>query len=249
MGLNHLTLKQMKKFLSVLVLVGVFITISPAAFASTSAEWSTKNVVASTVEISEVKPVESYVPYYSPINFTIALPARINVGNIFVSADHYINGVSSREDVSVKLASKYEAAKSALSKYGKVSRTYINIYEDYYDPTLYSSKPKTYSGNINIFVSLNKVSDYQAVYDQLVSLEFNSYPNVEIDEEEKIDLEASLADRINRLIEKKKGVYEKVLGRTLGEITSLYFDTWPDTNYFDPETGTVKVVLNANVSY
>lgn len=225
----------MKRVLSAMVTIGLFLSISPAVFAAG--------------ETIDAKPVESYIPYYSPISFTIALPSRINVGKIFISADYYVGGLSSRENVSAKLTSKYDSVKNALSNYGKVSRTYMNIYEDYYDPTLYSGKSKTYSGSVNVFVSLNNVKDYQVAYDKLVSLEFNSYPNVEIDEEEKIDLEASLADRINKLIQKKKSVYEKVLGRTLGEITSLYFDTWPDTNYFDPETGTVKVIINATVSY
>jgi len=231
MGLNHLTFQKMKKFLSILVFMGIFLTLSPAVFAATSVS------------------AESYVPYYTPVNFTIALSSKIDVSKVSVSADYYVNGASSREDVSAKLASKYDAIKNALFKYGKVSRTYINIYEDYNDPALYTGKPKTYSGNLNIFVSLNNVSDYQAVYDKLVVMEFNSYPSVEIDEEAKIDLEYSMSDRINSLIQKKKMTYEKVLGRTLGDITSLYFDTWPDTNYFDPEAGTVRVVLNANVSY
>jgi hypothetical protein len=248
MGLNHLTFQKMKKFLSVLVFMGIFLTISPAAFAATSVPVETTTTSVDT-SVTLDKPVETYMPYYSPINFTVALSSRIKVSNISLSADYYVNGASSRADVSAKLSSKYDSAKNTLSKYGKVSRTYINIYEDYNDPALYPGKPKTYSGNLNIFVSLNNVSDYQAVYDSLIVMEFNSYPTVEIDEEAKIDLEFSMADRINNLIQKKKKTYEKVLGRTLGEITSLYFDTWPDTNYFDTEAGTVRVVLNANVSY
>ncbi|MFA5948295.1 MAG: hypothetical protein WC806_05010 [Candidatus Gracilibacteria bacterium] len=242
----------MKKILTVFLLTVMASTLSPVAFAGNSDVPLDSAALDTTLTPipEETKMADpSVMPYYAPISFTVGVSSKIKASKVFISADYNVNTLDSREAISVKLGTKYNEVKAAFSKYGKVTRSYISIYEDYVDPYATSIKSKTYSGSLSIRVDLTNISNYQTVQDELIAIELNAYPNVEINEEDKIDLESSLADKINALIKKKKKTYEKILEKSLGKITNLYLDTWPDPNDFDPETGMVKVTVNATVNY
>ena len=244
-----------KKFLVSSMGLALFLTGMSTAFADdTISTISEVNIEEVTIEGGGM---ESSTGYYDPgyygnnISFSLYLNSSATPQKISLSGDYSVNAGESREAVMKELKSALSQAQKSLGQYGKVTMTGMSAYENYaYEMDgVTPSEDTTYNGYLSVTLDLTNPANIEGAKNALTSMNFNYWVNATLDEEDKIDIEDSLATKINTLIAKKKSVYEKILGSDLGRATSLYVDTWADGTQYDPATGKVPVSVTVTVGY
>ena len=190
-------------------------------------------------------PEMSYVdPYYQQgvsVNVEVR-EAYVPKGVVDVASYYSVYGLKDAETARKQLEGKFAEAKSALAQYGKVRKSYINVYGD----TGYDGATGKYTGSMDVTLEMKSLANYDIVSDKFSDLGFNTpYINFVIAPEEAIMIEERNAAKLRDLIAKKKSVYETILGYSLGKINSLSVSTWVDTYNYDSETGEFEAVVSA----
>lgn len=239
---------MVKKILSSVFGAIFFSTIMPAALAGGPVE----EVIT---DMGEEMPIleDAYYGYgYTPtsINFSVYLTSSAVPDEINISGDYSVIDAVSRADATTKLKKALNDAKKKLLTYGSVVMVSMSVYENYpYDYYGETTTETTYSGYLNISLKLSDFAAIDIAKEDMMELGFNTWTDIVLNEEDKIEIESSLATSLSSLIQKRKKVYEKILDQDLGKIISLYLDTWPDSSKFDPITGKVPVTVTASVGY
>ncbi len=183
-------------------------------------------------------------PYYQQgvsVNVEVR-EAYVPKGVVDVASYYSVYGLKDAETARKQLEGKFAEAKSALAQYGKVRKSYINVYGD----TGYDGATGKYTGSMDVTLEMKSLANYDIVSDKFSDLGFNTpYINFVIAPEEAIMIEERNAAKLRDLIAKKKSVYETILGYSLGKINSLSVSTWVDTYNYDSETGEFEAVVSA----
>lgn len=192
------------------------------------------------------KPEMSYIdPYYGNQGVSVNVEVRekyVPTGKMSVNGSFSVYGLKTAEAAQQALEKKFTEAKSALAQYGKMRKNYLSTYQD----GGYDQVKSSFSGSLEVILDMKSGQNYGVVKDKFSDLgASNSYVNSVIDPEEAILIEEKNAKKLKSLIEKKRGVYETILGYKLGKITSLNISTWLDTYNFDEETGEFEAVVSA----
>lgn len=242
----------MKKLILSLVLVMAFsatsfagVTVKTAgggmAMISPDGTQLTYDEAGNLIETPETTYIDPY--YNQGVSVNVEVREKyVPSGKVSVSGYFSVYGVKDSETARKQLEGKFVAAKSALAQYGKVRKSYLNVYEE----GVYEGSNGGYSGSMDVIVDMNSAKSYGMVQEKLSDLgSSSSYLSSVMDPEDAIEIEARNATKLKNLIEKKKSVYETILGYKLGKINSLSVSTWLDSYNFDEETGEFEAVVSA----
>lgn len=230
-----------KKIIGFLMATMMLLTVAPAAFAGSA-------VGTSEVPVEDESLIYPQPPFYGNINIDVSVNSALKPSAIVMNPDYNVTA-DSREDALKKINAAYDELKSKVEKYATVSKTSSSVYPGYnYLPD--GKSEETFNGYLNASVRLTDLSAYETVKDLIMTAGFNvGWTDAQVDEEDKIDLEYALVKQLKSQINKRKSVYEEILGYHLTRATSLYINTWPDGSQYDPSTGMVKVTVNASIGY
>lgn len=187
--------------------------------------------------------------FYSNVSFNVSVKSMAKASYVAVTGDYSLDRLTDQKDGLKKLKEKFAEAKQQLSPYGKVTRNSQSIYA-YTETDYQTGKLITYyNGYIGVRVDLTDATNVEEVQEIMLDLGFNTWIDAQLSEEDRIDLELEVADQLKSLIEKKKKVYQKILGITLKKSTGLYISSWIDGYLLDPETGMAPVTVSADITF
>lgn len=188
--------------------------------------------------------------FYSNVSFNVSVKSTAKASYVAITGDFSMDRMIDQKDGIQKLKEKFAEAKQKLSPYGKVIRNSQSVYV-YTDTDYQTGKLVTYyNGYLSVRVDLTDASRVDEVQEAMLDLGFNnSWIDAQLSEDDRINLELEVADKLKALIEKKKKVYQRILGITLTKSTGLYINSWIDGYLLDPETGMAPVTVSADVTF
>lgn len=188
--------------------------------------------------------------FYSNVSFNVSVKTTAKASYVAVTGDFSLDRMTDQKGGIQKLKEKFAEVKQNLSPYGKVTRNSQSIYT-YMDTDYQTGKFVTYyNGYLGVRVDLTDASKVDEVQEAMLDLGFsNNWIEAQLSEDDRINLELEVADQLKALIEKKKKVYQRILGVTLKKSTGLYINSWIDGYLLDPETGTAPVTVSADVTF
>lgn len=147
-----------------------------------------------------------------------------------------------------ELNALYQKIKAEVGTDGRVRKSGGATYYPYFDPVSGITKPDQYTGNLNITIRVLKNSSVERITELLESKNCSTSFDARLLNTQDIEMNAldELSDRLN----KRKTVFEKLLGKKLKNISGLYLSTWADGwGTYDSETGTVEATTTLSVTY
>ncbi len=229
-----------KKLLLITTAVAVFVSQGLVGFAD---ELLAEDVIAG----GDMYYESMYYPGMGGFTLNVSLKAEAEADDVILYADYYYSGTefATREEVIEHLTAMAEEVKERLAGSADVVQNGLNVYSYSY----YEEEAAQYEGYLNLMVDMQDLNDLAEVKEVLSARGFNYWMDVVVSEEAKIDAEFAIAAELKALIDKKRTVYETILGYALTNITGLSVYSWPDSMLYNPETGMVPLSVYADVTY
>lgn len=256
---------MLKKFGVSLFCLMLFLIQSGLAFAGTTEEKATteeNTVIEEDTAIEEITTVDETIVdgygeggggmYYGGYNgfyFSISTKSYANPETIVLYGDYYPSSyndksLNTRKAMLAHLNSVYSTLNEELNVFGTLTQTGINVYNSYMSET-----ESSFDGYLSVRLDLTDLKSLPTVKSIFSELSVNYWLDAIVAEEDKINAEALVAEKLKTLIDKKKSVYEIILGYTLTKIISLNVYSWPDASFYNSETGLVPLTVYADVTY
>lgn len=186
-------------------------------------------------------------PYGGGITVDASVTKEMTPDFVAVSGYCEISDYASREDVRAELTKIYNAIKNAVGSDGRVRRSGAPAVYPYYNPYDGSMSGK-FSGSLNVLIRVTRIGAAQKIADILD--EQNCSPNWDVRLTDSQDFELSILDSLLTKVNKRKSLYEKLLGKKLTKVTGASLYTYVDgyTSY-DPETNTAEATTTLSVTF
>jgi uncharacterized protein YggE len=186
-------------------------------------------------------------PYYGG---GIAVDASITkeVKPDFVALNAYcdIGMQSSREAAKMAADKMFTSVKNAVGADGRVRRTGgVSVYP-YYDPM--GKESSSFTANLSLFIRITKATAAERAMDAVEQAGCSGSWDVRLTDPQSFEMDV-LDDLVKRL-NKRKAVFEKLLGKKLNRVVSASLNTWADGySSYDPETNTVDATTTLSISF
>jgi|GEM_PF-2387078 len=166
----------------------------------------------------------------------------------FVSMNAYCDVArgDNREQTRVSLQELYNEIKTAVGADGRVRKSGSFSIYPVTDST--GKEAGTYTGNLSIFIRILNVKAAQRIADLIENKNCSVSWDVRLVDTQEFELDVldSLAARLN----KRKTVFEKLLGKKLALVSSASLSTWADGySTYDPETNKVDATTTLSVTF
>lgn len=152
-----------------------------------------------------------------------------------------------KEQVRTALDQQYTKIKNAVGNNGRVRKTGGYSIAPMYDPTT-GRDSGNFNGSLNVFIRFTNVKATQDVATLLENEGCSPSWDVRLLDTQSYEM-AQLDELLTKL-NKRKTLFEKLLGKKLTNISSAYLSTWVDgyTSY-DPETNTADAQTTLSVTF
>ena len=234
---------MIKKYLLALSLS---LMLAPSAFAdelvtTDAAAETTVTEVTATTDVA-VDPIlcGGGCGYWGGVNINVSTVVSAEADQVNLYGSYYITSASSKADAVDELSKAFKDIQAKLSKYGTVRRTAMSTYASW-------QYTDTFDGSLSIKVTLNDNGQTEGVEELLYKNSFDSWREVLVRDTSAAEISA--VSTLKALINSKKGVYEELLGTTLGSVSGVNVYSWPDGSTFNPTTNMVDVTVYADVTY
>ncbi len=167
----------------------------------------------------------------------------------FVAVNGYceVSNMDTREEVRAELTRIYNAIKTAVGADGRVRRSGTPSVYPYYDPYGGAATSKQ-SGSVNIYIRLTRPAAAQRIADLLDS--YNCSPGWDVRLVDTEDYEMAILDDLLVRVNKRKKVFEKLLGKKLTKVTGASLSTWVDGySSYDPETNKADATTTLSITF
>ncbi len=186
-------------------------------------------------------------PYGGGITVDASVIKEVTPDFVAVSGYCEVSDYASREDVRTELTKIYNAIKSAVGSDGRVRRSGSPGVYPYYDP-YGGGVSGRYSGSINVLIRVTRIGAAQKISDILD--EQNCSPSWDVRLTDAQDFEFSILDSLLSKVNKRKTLYEKLLGKKLTKVTGASLYTYVDGySSYDPETNTAEATTTLTITF
>lgn len=189
--------------------------------------------------------------YPGPMGGGIMVDASVTkeVTPDFVAVNGYceVTGLDSREDVREELTRVYDAIKSAVGTDGRVRRNGTPSVYPYYDVRGEAATDKM-SGSLNVFIRVLRADAAQRIADVLDRHACSPGWDVRLLNPE--DHEAAQLDELIGRVNKRKALFERLLGEDLTTVVGASLSTWVDGwASYDPETNKADATTSLSITF
>jgi len=232
--------------------------LSPAsAFAASSTSDVSEDDVLTILEDSTVKVDcvgggggdSMYYPGPGGGGISIDATVTTEVTPDFVAVNGYceVTDLESRAEVRTKLTNIYNAIKADVGADGRVRKSGSAGIYPYYDP-YGGGTSNHFSGSINVMIRVVRVDAAQKISDILD--ENGCTPNWDVRLTDSQDVELNALDSLLAKINKRKKIYEKLIGKRLTKVTGASLYTWVDGySTYDPETNKADATTTLTLTF
>ena len=168
----------------------------------------------------------------------------------FVAVSGYceVTDFESRDEVRAELTKIYNDIKAEVGADGRVRRSGAPGVYPFYDPYGTGGASGRYSGSVNVFIRVLRVGAAQKISDILD--EHGCSPSWDVRLTDSQDFELSVLDSLLAKVNKRKTVYEKLLGKKLTKVTGASLYTYVDGySSYDPETNTAEATTTLSITF
>jgi hypothetical protein len=246
----------MKKFLSLAAVATLSMGLAPlSAFAASA----TTNVSEEDVmQALDAKPAmmqdrggggESVYPgpYGNGITVDGMITKEVTPDYVAVNGYCEVTDLDSRDAIRTELTRTYNEIKTAVGADGRVRRNGAPSVYPYYDAYGSTSTGKM-SGNLSIMIRVTNVSAAQRIADVLDEHGCNPSWDVRLVNAE--DYETGILDELLAKVNKRKAVFEKLLGKKLTNVTGASLYTYLDGySSYDPETNKADAQTTLSITF
>lgn len=243
----------MRTFASIAAVASIAMGLSPlSAFAATATTDVSEDDVLNIMEEQSVMIDERSSMYYpGPYGGGISVDATVveEVTPDFVAANGYceVSNMDSRDAVRTELAKIFADIKADVGSDGRVRRSGTPSVYPYYD-TRDGMPTDKMSGSINVFIRVLSVDAAQRISDILD--EHSCSPSWDVRLVDTEDHETDLLDQLISKVNKRKAVYEKLLGKKLTDVSGVSLSTWVDGwSSYDPETNKADATTTLSIMF
>jgi hypothetical protein len=151
-----------------------------------------------------------------------------------------------REEAKKELNDIYNAIKTAVGKDGRVRKQgSISIYP-YYGPT--GEESGKYSANLSVMIRILNTQATQRISDAVENLGCSVNWDVRLVDTQSFEMD--VLEDLSKRLNKRKAVFEKLLGKKLTTVVSASLYTWVDGYAsYDPETNKADATTTLSVSF
>jgi hypothetical protein len=166
----------------------------------------------------------------------------------FVSLNAYCDvGRKNDRDTAKATADQiYNDIKNGVGKDGRVRRSGpVSVYP-YYDGT--GTDSGMYTANVSIMIRILNMSAAQRISDLVESKDCGLSWDVRLTDPQSFEMD--VIDELTSRVNKRKAVFEKLLGKKLTNVLSASLYTWADGySTYDPETNKVDATTTLNITF
>lgn len=189
--------------------------------------------------------------YPGPYGTGITVDASITkeVTPDFVAINGYCERTNreTREDVRMELTKLFNSIKEEIGDNGRVRRTGSPTIYPYYDPSTGTQSARV-SGSISIFIRVVNIGATQKIADILERHECGVNWDVRLVDTQ--DYEMALLDSLISKVNKRKTVFQKLLGKKLTNVTGASLSTWVDGwSTYDPDTNKADATTTLSITF
>jgi hypothetical protein len=188
-----------------------------------------------------------YPPYYGGgVMVDASITKEVKPDFVALNAYCDLGKQPSREAAKTEANKIFMNIKNAVGSDGRVRRMgTVSVYP-YYDQT--GSDTGSYSANISIFIRVIKTSAAQRISDAVEKEGCGASWDVRLTDPQSFEM--SVLDELAARLNKRKAVFEKLLGKKLNRVVSASLNTWADGySSYDPETNTVDATTTLSISF
>lgn len=186
-------------------------------------------------------------PYGGGITVDASVSKEITPDFVAVSGYCEVTDFDTRNDVRAELTKIYNAIKADVGSDGRVRRSGAPGVYPFYDP-YGGGVTNKFSGSLNVTIRVLKLSAAQKISDILD--ENGCSPNWDVRLTDSQDFELSVLDDLVAKANKRKTVFEKLLGKKLTKVTGASLYTWVDGySSYDPETNTAEATTTLSLTF
>jgi len=185
-------------------------------------------------------------PYMGGVQVDASVTKEVTPDFVAINAYCDSGKLPSREQAREAADKMYNDIKAAVGNDGRVRKMGgVSVYP-FYNPT--GEDSGSYTSNVSIFIRLVNMSAAGRVSDVIEDKGCGVNWDVRLVDMQKFELDVldELSDRLN----KRKAVFEKLLGKKLNTINSASLNTWVDGySSYDPETNKADATTTLSVSF
>ncbi len=186
-------------------------------------------------------------PYGGGITVDANVTKEITPDFVAVSGYCEVTDFETRNEVRAELTKIYNAIKTAVGSDGRVRRSGAPGVYPFYDP-YGAGVTNKFSGSLNVTIRVLKLSAAQKISDILD--ENGCSPSWDVRLTDSQDFELSVLDDLVAKVNKRKTVFEKLLGKKLTKVTGASLYTWVDGySSYDPETNTAEATTTLSLTF
>lgn len=190
----------------------------------------------------------SIIPPYYGGGITVDASITKEVKPDFIALNAYcdIGMQPSREAAKMTADTLFTNIKNTVGNDGRVRRTGgVSVYP-YYDPM--GKESSSFTANISLFIRITKTTAAQRISDAVETAGCSGNWDVRLTDPQSFEMD--VLDELIKRLNKRKTVFEKLLGKKLNRVVSASLNTWADgyTSY-DPETNTVDATTTLSISF
>ena len=187
-------------------------------------------------------------PYGAGITVDASVTKEVTPDYVAVNGYCEVSGLDSRDDVRAELTSIYNEIKAEVGADGRVRRSGTPSVYPYYDVYGAGETTGKMSGSLNVFirvVNVNAAERISAILD-----EHACSPGWDVRLTETEDFETAELDNLLTKVNKRKVVYEKLLGKKLTDVVGASLSTWVDGwSSYDPETNKADATTTLSITF
>lgn len=246
-------------WIATLTIGSVLLTGPVSAFAATAATKSAADA-ATTSEVTEedvinaIRPADGMgggmgsimPPYYGGVTVDASVTKEVTPDFVLLNAYCDTGRQDNREEAKAILDKLYNDIRTAVGKDGRVRRMgSVSIYP-FYDPT--GKDTGSYTGNLSVGIRIINMSASGRISDFIESKGCSANWDVRLLDPQSFEM--SVLDTLATRLNKRKAVFEKLLGKKLTTINSASLYTWVDGwSTYDPETNTADATTTLTITF
>lgn len=186
-------------------------------------------------------------PYGGGVSVDASVTKEVTPDFVAVNGYCEVSGLDSREDVRAELTKIYNAIKADVGADGRVRRTGSPSVFPYYD-SYSGTQTSKMSGSVSVFIRVVRTDAAQKIADILDG--HGCSPNWDVRLVDTEDYEMGVLDGLIAKANKRKLVFEKLLGKKLTNVTGASLSTWVDGwSSYDPETNKADATTTLSIMF
>lgn len=187
-----------------------------------------------------------YYPSYGGVMVDATVTKEITPDFVALNAYCDLGKQATRESAKAAAEKIFNDIKSAVGTDGRVRKTgAVSVYP-YYGPM--GETTESFSANLSIFIRVVKTTAAERISDAVEKAGCAANWDVRLLDPQTFEL--SVLDDLSARLNKRKAIFEKLLGKKLTTIVSASLNTWVDGySTYDPATNKAEATTTLSVSF